>query len=385
MATQSSSWCCFPLPTSSSAAASTSSSDKGKGSLLKHKSSSSSRSIAKFRTKSSKPKPVATSHSLAPDSPQLLNFKPLKHRRMGSNTPQTKSGMAVLFVRHGETNSNAERRVQVPETPLSDRGLLQAEQLGERLANEKSLEVVKIITSDYLRAVQTADAVSQALDMPVVYERLLRERNFGDLRGKLNHDLQMNGIDVLGEYYHPPNGESWDMFRARMEQAWEVIMEESRALGEQYPHHDNASGAGAARRSKRFSKRSSKRSPEKPRKVLVVVTHGLMLREMLLKKLTRMPEHCTVNDVLYMSNTALTLVLPVLAASSEPTRTVSSSTSSATVEDGDGDGDGDGDKVKDKATPTSAPPPTIEYHALMLNDRKHLVKAKADPNGAVGI
>lgn len=349
------SWCCFPRSASLS---------KSKGSQLSYKSS------GRF---SKKPKPVKTTTKLAADSPQLLNFKPLTRRRLGSKTPQTKEGMAVLFIRHGETNSNAERRVQVPETPLSERGLLQAEQLAERFANDKSFEVVKIITSDYTRAVQTADAVSKALDMPVAYERLLRERNFGKLRGELNHDLQMNGIDVLGELYTPPDGESWDMFRERMELAWEVIMDESRALGELHPHEETKH---EARRSKRSSKRSSKKSPEKPRKVLIVVTHGLMLREMLLKKLTRMPEHCTVNDVLYMSNTALTLVLPVAV---RPVAAPAESESSSVAVEEEGKGESEVKAAADIA------PTTMEYHALLLNERSHLKKAKHDPKSAVGI
>jgi broad specificity phosphatase PhoE len=56
--------------------------------------------------------------------------------------------MSILLVRHGETEGNRKRAFQQPETPLSERGVAQARQLGERLAG---MGVGAIIASDYAR------------------------------------------------------------------------------------------------------------------------------------------------------------------------------------------------------------------------------------------
>ena len=50
---------------------------------------------------------------------------------------------------------------------------------------------------------------------------MLRERNFGDLRGQAyaTFDFDPNGPD-----YEPPNGESWDVFHRRVATAWERVV-----------------------------------------------------------------------------------------------------------------------------------------------------------------
>ena len=67
--------------------------------------------------------------------------------------------MAILVIRHGETDLNAGRVIQWPDTPLSKRGVRQAARLGERLANAS---IGRIIASDYARAYSTAEAVAAA-------------------------------------------------------------------------------------------------------------------------------------------------------------------------------------------------------------------------------
>jgi glucosyl-3-phosphoglycerate phosphatase len=57
--------------------------------------------------------------------------------------------ITLHFVRHGETASNAERRFQHPETPLSGLGREQAVAVAETLAG---LNAELILASDYARA-----------------------------------------------------------------------------------------------------------------------------------------------------------------------------------------------------------------------------------------
>jgi broad specificity phosphatase PhoE len=123
----------------------------------------------------------------------------------------------IFLIRHGETVGNASRIVQLPDSPLSPRGVAQAERLGRRLAAEG---VAQILSSDFARAVTTAQAVQRATGAPLAYEPALEERSFGDLRGRAYADL---GFDMFAPEYAPPNGESWPVFHARVDRAWERV------------------------------------------------------------------------------------------------------------------------------------------------------------------
>jgi hypothetical protein len=67
-----------------------------------------------------------------------------------------------------------------PDTPLSLRGVAQAERLAARLAE---LSVARILSSDLARARMTAERVQAAARAALELEPLLQERNFGDLAG----------------------------------------------------------------------------------------------------------------------------------------------------------------------------------------------------------
>lgn len=125
--------------------------------------------------------------------------------------------MAIFLIRHGETASNAARVLQHPETPLSERGLEQAARLGERLRRRA---LARILVSDYARARQTAEAVAATTGAPLDVTPLLRERNFGHLRGRPYAELAEEGIDPFADGYAPPGGEGWADFHARVEEAW---------------------------------------------------------------------------------------------------------------------------------------------------------------------
>ena len=128
--------------------------------------------------------------------------------------------MSRLFlIRHGETEGNALRVVQHPHIPLSPRGIAQAERLARRLACEG---IARIVSSDYARAMMTAEHLQRTTGVPLAIEPLLRERNFGDLRGTPYAEL---GFDMFALEYAPPNGETWPMFHERVDRAWERVQE----------------------------------------------------------------------------------------------------------------------------------------------------------------
>jgi probable phosphoglycerate mutase len=173
----------------------------------------------------------------------------------------------ILLVRHGETELNATRVLQPPDTPLSARGIAQAERLARRLARHP---VAAIVSSDLARARMTAECVAAATGAPVSLDAKLQERNFGDLRGTPYAELT---CDPFAPDYVPPGGESWDDLHARVDAAWEVVQAFARAAG---------SGD------------------------LVVVTHGLVCHSLVRRRLSLAPLALPAG----FANTSLTLVDP---------------------------------------------------------------------------
>ena len=124
--------------------------------------------------------------------------------------------MSIFIVRHGETAGNAAGIIQMPETPLNERGQAQAHACARRLSQ---LGIVRIVASDYIRAHMTAVAIEEATGAPLESHVGLRERHFGDYRGQHYSIVpDMFGPDTL-----PPGGETWEEFHARVMQCWDVI------------------------------------------------------------------------------------------------------------------------------------------------------------------
>ena len=125
--------------------------------------------------------------------------------------------MTILLVRHGETIDNASHTFQMPNSPLSVNGNKQAEKLSKRLVNAN---ISDIVCSDYLRTQETASYAEKQLGIESSYTHLLRERNFGDIRGRPYAELD---FDPFALACAPVNGESWATFDSRVEQAWALI------------------------------------------------------------------------------------------------------------------------------------------------------------------
>src|SRR5690606_9660041 len=79
-------------------------------------------------------------------------------------------GSMIVLVRHGETEGNARRVMQLPDTPLSSVGLAQAERLAERLAG---MGIAHILCSDLLRARMTALPIARRTGTQVEFSPLL--------------------------------------------------------------------------------------------------------------------------------------------------------------------------------------------------------------------
>lgn len=133
--------------------------------------------------------------------------------------------MSLLIVRHGETALNAARTLQPADTPLSLRGLAQADAVAARLA---PLRPAAVISSDLPRALETARRIAAVAGaLPVQTSALLHERNFGALRGLPYDGL---GFDPLARAEAPVDGESLADFLHRCDQAFEQALRLRAAL-----------------------------------------------------------------------------------------------------------------------------------------------------------
>jgi broad specificity phosphatase PhoE len=102
---------------------------------------------------------------------------------------------ALLLVRHGETDWNADGRLQGhTDRPLSDFGRRQARRLAEELAEEK---LDAIYASDLSRARETAEIVGQRLGLAVVLDPDLREKDWGSWEGL--SAVERDRVEFAGE------------------------------------------------------------------------------------------------------------------------------------------------------------------------------------------
>jgi broad specificity phosphatase PhoE len=101
----------------------------------------------------------------------------------------------LLLVRHGETDWNAEGRLQGhTDRPLSDYGRLQARKLADELADEP---LDAIYASDLARARVTAEIVGGRLGLPVTLDPELREKDWGTWEGLT--PAERDRVDFAGE------------------------------------------------------------------------------------------------------------------------------------------------------------------------------------------
>ena len=101
----------------------------------------------------------------------------------------------LLLVRHGETDWNAEGRLQgQTDRPLSDYGRRQAQQLADELGSE---EFEAIYSSDLIRARETAEIIARRLELPVKLDPDLREKDWGTWEGLTS--VERDRVEFAGE------------------------------------------------------------------------------------------------------------------------------------------------------------------------------------------
>lgn len=120
----------------------------------------------------------------------------------------------LYLVRHGQSEWNAEGRLQgqTAHVGLTELGERQARSAADRLAH---CGAVEIVSSDLVRAAETAGTIAARVGVPLRVDPAWREQSLGVLEGKLREDAWSR---VRGEHWsadwRPQGGESTrDVYR----------------------------------------------------------------------------------------------------------------------------------------------------------------------------
>ena len=136
----------------------------------------------------------------------------------------------LLLLRHGQTPMSVDRRYSGRGNPdLTELGRRQADSAATALGSRTDIDA--IVASPLARAQQTAAATARALGLPVTTVDGLIETDFGDWEGLTfaeaparypeQHQAWMGDTSVV-----PPNGESFDTVRTRIEATRDQLITE---------------------------------------------------------------------------------------------------------------------------------------------------------------
>ncbi|MHB1457175.1 MAG: histidine phosphatase family protein [Armatimonadota bacterium] len=132
------------------------------------------------------------------------------------------------MVRHGQTDSNKENRIQGhANTHLSKLGHIQARLVGEWLQNE---QIDAIYSSDLNRAYETAEAIAGYHNLPIYTDGRFRECCFGEWEGKTVDEVKAEYPVLFDKYCkdsiknRAPGGERLEELQLRVIEAVSEIV-----------------------------------------------------------------------------------------------------------------------------------------------------------------
>jgi len=103
----------------------------------------------------------------------------------------------IYVVRHGTTEYNEKHIIQgLSDSPLTENGKKGIQELSKKL---KDVKFDYIYSSDLGRTMQTAEILALEHNLAIQANKLLRERNFGELDGKPSENFQpyLDAIKLL--------------------------------------------------------------------------------------------------------------------------------------------------------------------------------------------
>jgi broad specificity phosphatase PhoE len=135
--------------------------------------------------------------------------------------------LTLLLVRHGQTEWNALGLMQgqTADVPLTDLGHAQAAAAATEVAG---LGPGALISSDLLRARQTAEHCALATGLPVAVTPALREQGYGVLEGRPSREL-WDVVDWTDPHWSADGGESLAQLHGRVAAFLEQLRADSPA------------------------------------------------------------------------------------------------------------------------------------------------------------
>lgn len=131
-----------------------------------------------------------------------------------------------IIMRHGETRYQAKKldiiypKYQNPILPITRNGKKIIRQVAQEFKN-KNIDL--IYCSDFYRTRQTAKIINKELGLKIIFDKRLRDTNFGVFSGKTGEEYQSFFSDKKERFSkRPSKGESWNDVRKR---ALEVVRE----------------------------------------------------------------------------------------------------------------------------------------------------------------
>ncbi|WP_417430917.1 histidine phosphatase family protein [Kiloniella sp.] len=128
----------------------------------------------------------------------------------------------MYLLRHGQSEFNvtyAKTRVDpnIPDPELTDEGRVQIHAAAQHL---KDKDITKIVASPYTRTLQTAEIISDILNLPIQVEELIREHAFfscdiGSPSSKLSQDWPHLDFEHIPECWWPDLNETEHQVKLR--------------------------------------------------------------------------------------------------------------------------------------------------------------------------
>lgn len=116
--------------------------------------------------------------------------------------------LRLILARHGQTDANVNHQLQGQSNgQLNEIGRLEVERLGEAL---KNMHLDVIISSDMVRAQDTATAIARHHSLPVISTPLAREWNCGEWDGRPAEEFIeiVKNLTIPISQMRPPGGET---------------------------------------------------------------------------------------------------------------------------------------------------------------------------------
>jgi broad specificity phosphatase PhoE len=114
--------------------------------------------------------------------------RPTTAPSVSTGTSDPVAARTVVLLRHGRTAYNASLRLQGQiDIPLDEVGRWQADEGASALL--ASHRAARVVSSDLVRAADTAQAYARLLGLPVEQDVRLRERSFGDWEGLTGDEI----------------------------------------------------------------------------------------------------------------------------------------------------------------------------------------------------